>query len=75
MMFWLLSTATSYNVYVKTGDVRNAGTDAKVHLKIFGSKNDTENIHLRNAESTSNKFERGRMDHFKLEATDIGKVS
>ncbi|KAL5006870.1 hypothetical protein ScPMuIL_015676 [Solemya velum] len=69
----MLST-TSYSVYVKTGDVRNAGTDAKVHLKIFGSKNDTENLQLRNAESTSNKFERARMDHFKLEATDIGKI-
>ena len=29
----LLST-TSYNVAIKTGDVKNAGTDANAHLKV-----------------------------------------
>lgn len=68
-----LDTIT-YNVKVKTGDVRNAGTDAKVHLKIFGNKGDTGNRELRNSETTSNKFERSRVDEFKIEAEDIGKV-
>lgn len=69
-----LFTATTYNVYVKTGDESGAGTDANVHIKIFGSKNDTGELKLRTTENTSNKFERGRTDHFKLEASDIGKV-
>ena len=68
------SIATSYHVHVKTGDKRGAGTDADVHLKIFGGKGDTGLMQLKNADNTSNKFERGRTDLFKLEATDIGKV-
>ena len=60
---------------MKTGDVRGAGTDADVHLKIFGKKGDTGVMPLANAENTSNKFERGRTDLFKVETTDIGKVS
>jgi hypothetical protein len=65
---------TSYHVKVKTGDVRNAGTDARVHLKIFGAKGDTGDKHLKHSDNTSNKFERGREDLFKIEADDIGKV-
>lgn len=68
-----LDTIT-YNVKVKTGDVRNAGTDARVHLKIFGEKGDTGERHLKNSENTNNKFERGRVDDFKIEADDIGNV-
>ena len=66
--------ATTYHVHVKTGDVRSAGTDANVFLKIFGSKGDTDSLKLRSSEAGSNKFERGRTDVFKLETTDIGKV-
>jgi hypothetical protein len=68
-----LDTIT-YNVKVKTGDVRNAGTDARVTLKIFGKKGDTGSRHLKQSENTSNKFERNRVDDFKIEAEDIGKV-
>lgn len=68
-----LDTIT-YNVKVKTGDMRNAGTDAKVHLKIFGDKGDTGNRELKRSENTSNMFERGRIDNFKIEADDIGRV-
>ena len=68
-------SATTYHVHVKTGDVRSAGTDANVFLKIFGSKGDTDSLKLRSSESSSNKFERGRTDVFKLETMDIGKVS
>lgn len=70
----LYLTATSYHVSVKTGDKSGAGTDADVHLKIFGTKGDTGLLQLKNAENTLNKFEKGRTDLFKLEATDIGKV-
>lgn len=69
-----LDTIT-YGVKVKTGDVRNAGTDARVHLKIFGEKGDTGNRQLKRSENTTNKFERGRVDEFKIEADDIGRVS
>ena len=64
----------SYNVSVKTGDKNNAGTDANVHIKIFGSKGDTGTIKLRSSDNTFNKFERGRVDLFNIENEDIGKV-
>ena len=59
---------------VKTGDVAHSGTDANVSLKIFGDKGDTGTMPLRSSDNTKNKFERGRTDLFKLEASDIGKV-
>lgn len=72
-MHFIIS-ATTYNVSIKTGDVRGAGTDAEVFLKIFGSNQSTSELPLRNAEHTKNKFERNRTDTFKLQAADIGKV-
>lgn len=69
----LLNT-TSYQVSVKTGDVRGAGTDANVFVQIYGEQGDTGKLQLRTAENTKNKFERGRTDQFVLEAVDIGKV-
>lgn len=67
--------ATSYHVSVKTGTERHAGTDANVFVKLFGSKGDTGKLQLASADNTKNKFEAGRTDNFKLEATDIGKVN
>ena len=32
---------TTYEVTVKTGDVRGAGTDANVYLVLFGEKDDS----------------------------------
>ncbi|XP_071500737.1 lipoxygenase homology domain-containing protein 1-like [Diadema antillarum] len=69
----LLST-TSYHVSVKTGDERAAGTDANVYVKLFGEDGDTGLIPLKQSENTKNKFERGRVDKFTLEAVDIGKI-
>ena len=75
LMFILPHSATSYHVSVKTGDCIGAGTDANVFIKIFGSKADTGQLQMKSADNTRNKFERGRTDLFKMEASDIGKVS
>ena len=64
----------SYHVSVKTGDIKNAGTDADVTLKMFGQKGDSGSIVLKHAENKGDKFERGRIDLFKIEADDIGKI-
>ncbi|CAF1287745.1 unnamed protein product [Rotaria sordida] len=65
---------TTYNIRIKTGDIFQAGTDADVYLKIFGESGDTDKIQLRTANNTSNKFERGRTDHFTFEFDDLGKI-
>lgn len=73
-LFFCLNLATTYLVSVKTGKKSHAGTDANVHLKLFGEKTDTEELQLKYSDNTSDKFEKGRTDIFKLEASDIGKV-
>ncbi|GAB1599835.1 lipoxygenase homology domain-containing protein 1 isoform X2 [Argonauta hians] len=69
----LLNT-TTYEVHVKTGNIRGAGTDANVFLQILGSKNDTEEIPLKTPENSTDPFERGRIDIFKLELRNIGEI-
>ena len=67
-------SATTYNVSVKTGNVRGSGTDANVFIKIFGTKGDTGDLQLRSSDH-SNKFERNKTDTFKIEAVSVGTVS
>ena len=59
---------------VKTGDEKDAGTDANVYLQMFGEKGKTQNFSLRE-EGDKRRFERGRMDKFLIRTQDIGKVN
>ena len=59
---------------MRTGDIRGAGTDANVFVRIFGETGETGKLQLRQADNTKDKWERGRTDMFTLEAMDIGKV-
>uniref|UniRef100_A0A803V3A7 Lipoxygenase homology PLAT domains 1 n=1 Tax=Ficedula albicollis TaxID=59894 RepID=A0A803V3A7_FICAL len=61
----------NYEVSVATGDVRAAGTNAKVFMQIYGETGKTELMIL---ENRSNNFERGATDIFKREAADVGKI-
>ena len=47
-----------YVVSVKTGDKRQAGTDANVFIQFYGMDGKTEEIPLKNR---SNSFERGQV--------------
>ncbi|XP_061589573.1 lipoxygenase homology domain-containing protein 1 [Cololabis saira] len=64
----------TYDVSVMTGDVHGAGTDANVFLTIYGDLGDTGERKLRKSETNSNKFERGSVDKFTIEAVDLGQV-
>ncbi|XP_036382736.1 lipoxygenase homology domain-containing protein 1-like [Megalops cyprinoides] len=64
----------TYKVSVMTGDVYGAGTDANVFLTIYGNLGDTGERKLSKSESNSNKFERGGVDKFQIEAVDLGEV-
>nr|XP_015194523.1 PREDICTED: lipoxygenase homology domain-containing protein 1 isoform X1 [Lepisosteus oculatus] len=64
----------TYKVTVITGDVYGAGTDANVFLTIYGDLGDTGERKLSKSESNSNKFERGQVDKFTIEAVDLGQV-
>uniref|UniRef100_A0A8C1NTW3 Lipoxygenase homology domains 1b n=1 Tax=Cyprinus carpio TaxID=7962 RepID=A0A8C1NTW3_CYPCA len=64
----------TYKVSVRTGDMHGAGTDANVFLIIYGDLGDTGERKLSKSESNSNKFERGAVDKFSIEAVDLGQV-
>uniref|UniRef100_A0A674DFU0 Lipoxygenase homology PLAT domains 1 n=1 Tax=Salmo trutta TaxID=8032 RepID=A0A674DFU0_SALTR len=64
----------TYKVSVMTGDVYDAGTDANVFLTIYGDLGDTGERKLSKSETNGNKFERGAVDKFTIEAVDLGQV-
>eukprot|EP00049_Salpingoeca_infusionum_P008102 m.131391 g.131391 ORF g.131391 m.131391 type:complete len:2461 (+) comp13915_c0_seq1:231-7613(+) len=66
---------TSYNVSVFTSDIRYAGTDANVSVCLYGEGGDTGDIALEKSLTNSNKWERGKVDKFKIEAADLGELS
>ncbi|XP_041854417.1 lipoxygenase homology domain-containing protein 1 isoform X1 [Melanotaenia boesemani] len=63
-----------YKVSVRTGDMYGAGTDANVFLTIYGDLGDTGERKLAKSENNRNKFERGEVDKFTIEAVDLGQV-
>ncbi|GCB79511.1 hypothetical protein scyTo_0020217, partial [Scyliorhinus torazame] len=66
--------STTYTVRVKTGEKKNAGTDANVFVILFGEKDDTGTVNLKASKSNKNKFEKGNIDEFTIEAVDIGAL-
>ena len=67
-------TAKQYKISVKTGDIRQAGTDADVFIKLCGDKGDSGKLQLKDPDNHRNKFERDFTDEFTVNTTDIGKV-
>jgi hypothetical protein len=65
---------TTYEIKVKTGDQKNAGTDANVHMYIVGPKGKTEKLPLKYSLTYTDKFERGHVDVFNMEALDVGEI-
>lgn len=58
---------------IKTGSLENSGTDADVTIKIYGSKNNTDEIPL-NLLKTSNVFEKDNLDSFSFITDNIGDI-
>ena len=73
-MFLKVSPSLSvvpYEMTVYTGDVKDAGIDAKVFVKFFGESGTTSDIHV---DKCSERFERSRADLVKIEIEDIGPL-
>ncbi|XP_062273857.1 lipoxygenase homology domain-containing protein 1 [Scomber scombrus] len=64
----------TYKVSVRTGDMYRAGTDANIFLTIYGDLGDTGERKLLKSENSKNKFERGAVNKFTIEAVDLGQV-
>lgn len=63
-----------YRITLKTGDEKDAGTDANVYLQMFGEKGKTQTFALRE-EGDKRRFEKGRMDKFLIRTLDIGMLN
>ena len=58
---------------IVTGNVKGAGTDAKVSLIIFGKTGQTAKLYLRSNSKSS--FERNQSDIFNLKTTCVGPMT
>ncbi|XP_064633987.1 lipoxygenase homology domain-containing protein 1-like isoform X3 [Lineus longissimus] len=63
--------ASQYRVTVFTGNVRGAGTDANVHVCLFGDQGESTPKRL---DKTGNNFERGKKDEFMISCPAVGKI-
>jgi hypothetical protein len=55
-----------YHVSVITGEVKYAGTDAKVYIQLQGSEGNSEIHRLHNPRAGKKEFDRGQIDHFQV---------
>ncbi|NWX24982.1 LOXH1 protein, partial [Aegotheles bennettii] len=65
---------TEYTIKVYTGDKRGAGTDANVHIILFGNEDKTEIFQLSQSLEHQDPFERGKVDTFKIKTKKIGSL-
>ncbi|XP_010220726.1 PREDICTED: oxygen-regulated protein 1 [Tinamus guttatus] len=63
-----------YTIKVYTGDKRGAGTDANVHIILFGNEDKSEVFQLSQSLEHQDPFERGRVDTFKIMTKKIGSL-
>ncbi|NWW39685.1 LOXH1 protein, partial [Panurus biarmicus] len=65
---------TEYTIKVYTGDKRGAGTDANVHIILFGNEDKSEVFQLAHSLEHQNPFERGKVDTFKIKTKNVGSL-
>ncbi|XP_066103488.1 lipoxygenase homology domain-containing protein 1 isoform X2 [Saccopteryx bilineata] len=66
--------STTFSVTIKTGDKKNAGTDANVFLTLFGTQDNTGITLLKSSKTNSDKFERDSIDIFTVETLALGDL-
>jgi len=62
--------SVNYDIVVYTGDKFGAGTNANVHVTLYGEHGNTGKREL--TQSMRNLFERKQVDKFTIEAVDLG---
>ncbi|NXC47423.1 LOXH1 protein, partial [Penelope pileata] len=65
---------TEYTIKVYTGDKRGAGTDANVHIILFGSEGKSKIFHLSQSLEHQDPFERGKVDTFNVKTKELGSL-
>ena len=65
------STMPFYTITTHTSNIKNAGTDARVSINLFGSNGDSG---PRELTGPGNLFEGGKTDSFKFKMLDLGEI-
>lgn len=66
---------TSYEIVVRTGDEKSAGTDSQVYITLYGQNGKkTGKIHLKNS-NNKDPFERNKTDIFLVNGEYIGELT
>ncbi|XP_021244712.1 lipoxygenase homology domain-containing protein 1 isoform X4 [Numida meleagris] len=65
---------TEYIIKVYTGDKMGAGTDANVHIILFGNENRSEVFNLSQSLEHQDPFEKGMVDTFKIKTKKLGSL-
>ena len=61
---------------VKTSNVKGAGTDANVYVRLFGDNGDSGDLHLKKSETFKDPFENDQIDIFTLNSMlSLGELS
>lgn len=63
MGVWLVFSVRHYVVMVETGTEENSGTDATVHITLFGTLGDSGKRYLVNNKEQNKKFRTGKVGH------------
>jgi hypothetical protein len=64
--------SVTYRITLYTGDVGSAGTDANVYITLYGSQGTSAERAL---DKSGNDRERGDVDVYSIEMTDLGNLS
>jgi hypothetical protein len=67
-----LEKEPTYRVVVKTGDIKDAGTDADVYLTLIGTNGTMSEPRL--LDNEQDNFERNKRDVFDIKMKDIGEI-
>lgn len=63
-----------YTIHVTTSNIRLAGTDANVYVKLYGENMVSDKIPLTVSQTPGNMFEAGKVDIFKIKCEDLGAL-
>jgi hypothetical protein len=61
----------SYTIKVKTGNIKDAGTDARVYIKLYGSSGTSKFLQL---DDLKNNHEKGNLDIYTIPYKNIGSI-
>jgi hypothetical protein len=64
----------SYEIKVYTSNIFNGGTDANVHIEIYGIEKTTGKVLFCNETERKGKFQVGSIDTFVLQLVDVGNI-